>query len=241
MEEIITSRTFGTIIHDTLYYLYKPFINQVLTVSDIQNMIKSMDVEIDNQFKRSYSAKSVKTGKNLLSLEISRQFVLNFLNYEISEIQKGKRIKILGLEQKIDLFYQVEGLSFPIRLKGTIDRIDQIDQVTRIIDYKTGKVNQSDLNIKNWPDLIEEEKYTKAFQVLCYAYMFSENKLLSDGTSLESGIISFKNLKSGFLKLNREEISDETLLSFSENLDALLLDLFNTDSSFIEKKIPEYY
>ena len=33
-------------------------------------------------------------------------------------------------------------MSFPIKLKGYIDRVDEVNGVTRLIDYKTGKSSQ---------------------------------------------------------------------------------------------------
>ena len=84
------------------------------------------------------------------------------------------------------------GIDFPIKIKGIVDRIDEFDGVTRIIDYKTGKVNATDLKVLNFEE-IRTVKYSKAIQILLYAYMYSQNNSLKTDGALEAGIISFKN------------------------------------------------
>jgi len=241
VEETLAANTFGTIVHETLYSLYSPCIGSLLTAEDLKKMKKKLDPEIEKQFRLSYSSTSEITGKNYLSLEIARQFVLNFLNHELGELRSGKRIRLLQLEKELSCLFETKALPGTVRLHGKVDRIDEKDGVTRIIDYKTGKVSSSDLRIREWDTLTEEEKYGKAFQVLAYALMF-----LSDAGSgarempLESGIISFKNLREGFMKVNSGQIDPETMEAFAQQMDRLLLDIFDQEIPFVEKEIKKY-
>ena len=176
-----------------------------------------------------------------MTFEIAKQFLINFLNFEISELNKNKKIRILSLEQEITCNRNIKGLSFPIHFKGKVDRIDEIDGVLRIIDYKTGKVEANNLNISNWDLLVTDEKYSKSFQVLMYAFMYGkQNNIDFDNISLESGIISFKNLKSGFMRVNYDLVTQSTIDHFLEQLDRLILDIYNVDHSFKEKEIPQF-
>ena len=241
VEESIGSNTFGTIIHDTLEALYKPHVKKELTLEDLNNMKERLHAEVLNQFAKSYSVKAIRSGKNYLSFEIAKQFIENFLNLEKKEIEKGKKIKILALEEKFTCLHKSTYLDFPIQLKGTIDRIDEIDGNLRIVDYKTGKVSPSDMNIKDWDKLILDEKHSKAFQVLLYAYLFvrTNPELATEG--VESGIISFKNLKSNFMKVNSSLVNQETLDQFISQLDLLLKELYDSEIPFVEKELPVYY
>ncbi|MCK4561416.1 MAG: PD-(D/E)XK nuclease family protein, partial [Flavobacteriaceae bacterium] len=197
--------------------------------------------EVKNQFKNHYSLHAISSGKNYLTFEIAKQFLTNFLNYEISELNKNKKIKIINLEQDISCDHQIKELPFRINLKGQIDRIDEVDGVLRIIDYKTGKVEQKNLKIKDWELLITDEKYSKGFQVLMYAYMYAKvNQIDFADNSLESGIISFKNLKSGFMKVNNTIITQETIDNFLLQLDKLILEICNQKIPFKEKEILQY-
>ena len=134
-----------------------------------------------------------------------------------------------------------------MKLKGIVDRIDEYNGVLRIIDYKSGKVLQNQVEIADWDNLLTDyNKYSKCFQVLCYAYMLNSTKQFS--TPFEGGIISFKNLQGEyFLKFSKKEstnsrtkdklITQETLDHFYIQLKKLILEICNPDIPFTEKPI----
>lgn len=147
-------------------------------------------------------------------------------------------------DESIDI--KVEGLDFPIKLKGKVDRIDSYNGTTRVIDYKSGKVEQNKVEIVDWNDLITDyDKYSKSFQILCYAYMMHCKNLIE--LPIEAGIISFKNLSNGFLKFGKKEsarartknqvIDQEILNSFEIELKKLITEICNADINFIEKEL----
>lgn len=241
VEETIAANTFGTIIHDTLEHLYTPFLNKTLKTEDITTMMDKAAAQVHIEFGKSFSISSIASGKNFLAFEIAQQFVFNFLQFEQSELKKGKKIKILGLETPIEMEHKIEGLEFNVKLRGKIDRIDEIDGSLRIMDYKTGKVSSNQLKIKDWNLLGQDEKYSKSFQVLCYAYMFVNNAQEPlDTLLLQSGIVSFKNLKAGFMPFNGAYITEDILNRFVVELDRLILELFDQEINFEEKELTSY-
>jgi len=176
-----------------------------------------------------------------LAFEIAKQFVLNFLNYELGEVRKGNSIKVLGLEVPMEVMHDVKGLNMAVKLKGKIDRIDQFNGVSRILDYKTGKVTLNQLKINDWSLLSADEKFSKSFQVLTYAYMYlSKAKLSLKELSLESGIISFKNLKDGFMPFNGGLLTEDNIASYVIELDKLLTEIFDTSVPFLEKELATF-
>ncbi|NOQ92906.1 MAG: PD-(D/E)XK nuclease family protein [Flavobacteriaceae bacterium] len=241
VEETIAANTFGTIIHDTLEAFYTPYKNKFITKDDVVAMKVKLNDEVTNQFKNHYSLHAISSGKNYLTFEIAKQFLINFLNYEISELNKNKKIKILNLEHDITCNHQIKELPFAINVKGQIDRIDEVDGVLRIIDYKTGKVESKNLKINDWDLLITDEKYSKSFQVLMYAFMYCKvNQIDFTKKDLEGGIISFKNLKSGFMRVNNTIITQEILDRFLIQLDKLIIEICNQKIPFKEKEILQY-
>ncbi|MCB0469585.1 MAG: PD-(D/E)XK nuclease family protein, partial [Flavobacteriaceae bacterium] len=128
-----------------------------------------------------------------------------------------------------------------------IDRLDLFDGVTRIIDYKTGKVDQSQVQVTLWEDIITDyTKYSKPFQLLLYALLLNYNKEIK--LPVEAGIFSFKNLNSGLLKFSKKDpehsrapkdntITQETLSAFQEQLILLLNEIYNPTFDFIEKEV----
>jgi len=242
IEETIAANTFGTIVHDTLEQLYMPFLNKTLHTNEVKQMIDLVDDEVTRQFKKSYSSTAITSGKNFLAFEIAKQFVINFLNFELGELKQGKEIKILGLEVPIEMEHEVKGINMKVKLKGKIDRIDQVNGVFRIMDYKTGKVTKSQLKINDWELISSDEKYNKSFQVLTYAYLYlNKNNLSLEDLSLESGIVSFKNLKDGFMPFNGGLINEEVISSFIVELDKLIFEIFDPNIPFQEKELPVFY
>ena len=113
-----------------------------------------------------------------------------------------------------------------------------MDGTLRIVDYKTGKVELKNLTFKDWDLISSEEQYSKSFQVLMYAYLYSNSKQINfNTTNVESGIISFKNLKSGFMKVNKASIDEEIIHQFELQLNKLILEIYNLEIPFTEKEL----
>ena len=201
VEETIAANTMGTVIHDTLEELYKPYINLFLSTDHLDIMMKEYKKLVAKYFIKHFKNGDITTGKNRLAFEVSKQFVKRFLSLEKKVLKEGHQVKILGTELALETLFTVPGIDFPIKIKGIVDRIDEFDGVTRIIDYKTGKVNAADLKVLNFEE-IQTVKYSKAIQILLYAFLYSQNNSLKTKPSLQAGIISFKNLKGGLLKIN---------------------------------------
>ncbi len=243
VEETVANNTFGTIVHDTLEDLYKPYLNTYLEESMLEEMKKQVRPLVIGHFAKSFSDGDISRGKNLIAYNVVVRYLENFLNLELAEVGQHQ-IKILGIEEKLHMDIHVPGLDFPVSLKGKLDRIDEKDGVIRIIDYKTGSVTGSQVEIVEWEDVIGDYNYSKAFQLLCYALMFNHIKPI---TSLEAGIISFKNLGSGLLKFGLKEkkgsrikdnsITQETIAQFMDYIKILIYEIGDPQVPFTEKEV----
>ncbi|OUD44741.1 PD-(D/E)XK nuclease family protein, partial [Flavobacterium psychrophilum] len=196
VEENIALNTLGTIIHQTLEALYKPIINKFLTTDDLNKMLAVANDEVLKQFKEIYKEGEVKKGKNLLAFEVAKRNVFNFLIEEKKQIENGDVVKILALETPLERILEDNSLPFPIKIAGNVDRIEIRNNKIRIIDYKTGKVEKNSVQLKDWNGLTLDIKNDKIIQLLCYAFMYEKQ---ANGLEIEAGIISFKNMKGGFL------------------------------------------
>jgi hypothetical protein len=198
-----------------------------------------LDDEVLKQFKLVYKEGEIKKGRNLLAFEVAKRNVSNFLKVELESIKNGDAIKILALEQRFERILEHPSLPFPVKIGGSVDRIEERNGNIRIIDYKTGKVEKAGVTLKTWKDLTQDIKNDKIIQVLAYAYMY-ENE--GNGKPIEAGIISFKNLKSGFLPFNFKEgkeentIIDEGILdNYLEQMVLLLNEILDVNIPFEEK------
>ena len=246
VEENIAANTLGSVIHNTLEDFYKPLEGEFLTIAHLKNFKNQIKATVTKHFKDLYNEGDFSKGKNLIIFEIAQRYISNFINLEIKSLKDGDQIKILAIEADETIDIKIEGLDFPIKLKGKVDRIDQFNGTTRVVDYKSGKVEQNKVELVNWEDLITDyDKYSKSFQILCYAYMMHQKNRIE--LPIEAGIISFKNLNEGFLKFGKKEsshsrtkdqlITKETLHDFEIELKKLILEICNSDIDFIEKEL----
>ena len=239
VEENIALNTLGTIIHETLKVLYEPFIGKYISESDLINCFKQIDAEVLKQFKLVYKEGEIKKGRNLLAFEVAKRNVSNFLKVELESVKNGDAIKIIALEHTYERTLSHPNLPFPVLIKGNVDRIEEHNGTIRIIDYKTGKVDKANVILKTWNGLTEDIKSDKIIQVLAYVYMYEHE---AKGKPIEAGIISFKNLKSGFLPFVFKEekemnsIIDESILSnYLEQIVLLLSEILDEKIPFEEK------
>jgi hypothetical protein len=241
VEENIALNTLGTIIHETLKVLYDPFVGKFISEADIVNCFKLIDAEVLTQFKAVYKEGEIKKGRNLLAFEVAKRNVHNFLKVELEGIKAGDAIKIIALEKTYERVLTDPGLPFPVLIKGNVDRIEERNGNIRIIDYKTGKVEKASVTLKTWRGLTEDIKNDKIIQVLAYAFMY---EILTESKPIEAGIISFKNLKSGFLPFNFKEdrdsemIIDEIIMAnYKVQIVTLLQEILDKNIPFQEKVV----
>ncbi len=246
VEETVAANTMGTIIHNALEDLYKPFEGKILTVQDVGAMKPKIEDIVTHHFKNVYKEGDIKKGKNLIIYEITKRYISNFLKKEIEVLNQGNSIKIIQIEANLRVTLNIAGLNFSVTLTGKVDRIDEFNGVTRIIDYKTGKVEKGKVEIVNWEDITTDyTKYSKSFQLLMYAYMLNKEGVFTQ--PVEAGIISFKNLKSGILKFAKKDsvysktkdnlITESTLKYFEFELKKLILEICNPNIPFTEKEL----
>ena len=239
VEENIAVNTLGTIIHGALEELYKPFIGRLLTIDDIKSCLAKIDSEVLNQFKLVYKEGEIKKGRNLLAFEVAKRNVLNFLKLELEALESGDEIQIIALETKLERVLEHVDLPFPVKIGGSVDRIELRNERIRIIDYKTGKVDKNNVVLKSWNGLTNDIKNDKIIQVLAYVFMYEKE---ANGREIEAGIISFKNLKTGFLPFKLYEdkdenpvVSAEIMESYLEQIVILLQEILNVTVPFEEK------
>ncbi|MBR1576367.1 MAG: PD-(D/E)XK nuclease family protein [Bacteroidales bacterium] len=144
VEEALDAGSLGTVYHETMHRLYAP-LNPV-TVADLERMLKERAGIKD--LVRSLIMEQLKTidvsGRNLVVEEVIREYVFQTLRHDRDLLVRSGSpgFRILGLERELECRF--EGF----RLKGFADRIDRyVGDEVRIVDYKTGRVEDDDLLI----------------------------------------------------------------------------------------------
>lgn len=243
VKEEIDGVIFGNIFHDTIEKLYKPFVGTVLGRSDIEGIQKNKVVianEITKQIVNHYfkekpnARKKVKLeGKTLLIYE-------NIKTYLNQLLQVDKTIApftLVSLEKKYQTSTEVvlNKKTTTIHIGGKIDRVDQINETTRVLDYKTGNVKG--FSFKVIEELFErdlKEPKKEILQALIYTWALSEE---TNNRNIQPAIYSlrklFGNNYSPNIRWEKHDFSfrelEEDLVS---NLQELVAEIYSTENTF---------
>jgi ATP-dependent exoDNAse (exonuclease V) beta subunit len=235
-EEEIQSNVVGSIIHDTLDNFYKLFGNDLISLALFDEMYKKhfqdcyQKALINNKFPNGLPD----TGFNCLNKTAINNMLDNFIRYERKFLAEGNRLSIISTE--IELTKNIDYQGYKIELYGKADRIDKVNDEIRVIDYKTGKVNPSDVRIgKN--QILITDMAEKSIQLLIYKYLFLQGNPSINADNVNPGIIGFQKLSHGVYALEIDE-SHDLSKSFEENCTSYFNDflsgLFNKNTPFAQ-------
>ncbi len=241
--EDIDPRIFGTLFHETVEEIYKPFIGKEVLAHDITLLDKdksainqALQTSFNRYFNQDLNQSDFKDiqGKNILVFDIIKKYIHQFLKVE----KQHAPFLLKGLEQVVSSHIKVNDKS--ICLGGTIDRLDEKDGSVRVIDYKTGA---GDENFSKVEELFLQSKHKakKAiFQTLLYSYILKQSD--SDLPAYLPGVVWIKkiftspdySLKKGTPtnneKLTLQMVEDE----YIEQLKLHLGELFEKNIAFTQ-------
>ncbi len=245
IEDTIDARVMGTVIHKVLQDYYQEYINQYVTSEHLQLMLKEVSkrtqdaFEDNDQFKGSFNE-----GKNLLIAKVAELYITNFLKKELSVIKETHQtLFIRKLEENISTQLEINlnnetQKKLEVKIKGTVDRIDQLGDDLRLIDYKTGNIDpKTDLKLTNPDDLLTNPKKAKILQLLIYKYLIEKNREQFNGSfgKIIPGIISLRKVASYMITLDENDIwenNDSGYQYFEEVLKDLLEQIFDASIPF---------
>lgn len=238
VEETVAYSTMGTIVHDTLENLYKEC-NALLDKQSLERIKKKADAELETQFKKSFLNGDYTQGFNLIIYNVAKQFVHRTINYDLDLIQKGNAIEIIELEQMLSAELYIPSINQKVKIYGLADRIERFNGMLRIIDYKTGAVDSTNLSVTDWDKLISDKGKSQAFQVLTYAWLYMQNNTTKN---LQAGILSMRKMNNGFMPVRENRgfgdiITKDVVDEFETYLVRLVEEIFDLNEDFKEKEI----
>jgi len=190
--ETIEADTFGSIFHSVMEWLYNPFQGKMVT-ADLLHKIARNDKLLTDTIERSFAQNFFKsdtvkklTGQNYLTGEVIRRYVKKVLATDA----KLTPFIYIESERRITARYTLPS-GRTISLKGFIDRVDEVDGHTRIIDYKTGKGLLQFKSMEHLFDKEQKDRPKAVMQVFMYAHLYS---MYYPEKKLEPGIYYLRNL-----------------------------------------------
>jgi ATP-dependent helicase/nuclease subunit B len=233
----IEANKMGTAIHEVLEKIYLE-----IKEKDKYNIdeITKASVKVEQLLKDNYQKKnSISSGKNHLIFNVSLKFIQSFLKEDKNRLMEAKKLgiepKILFIEKKLETNINLEfdGEMIPVKLKGTADRIELWGNTTKIIDYKTGSVDESKLSAIKLDKLIVNSDFSKALQLYAYAYLYTKSTGID---KVESGIFCFKSPTKGIMNLEIEKdshlINTEHYEAFEEIFKTLIQKIWELNEPF---------
>jgi len=180
----IDPSTFGTVVHHCLEHLFKPFEGKVLVKENLSALSHRTEDQLKESFRINSKSQDFDQGINKLHFETALKMIRTYLHHESDGISKGDRVEYLDSERREVKFLDIEagGAVIQVKIKGTIDRTEVRNGVLHLIDFKTGQVSASDLDLRppkgqNLTYEFLEKKLTekgKALQLLLYDWLLSE-------------------------------------------------------------------
>lgn len=230
IEETITSSTIGNIVHDSLEFLYKEYVSKELRIEDLEKMKNIVDETVKNMSLEYVRKENMVKGKNVIIVETVKKYVKRVIELDHKTLTAGNTLKIIDVEKEFES--NINEGNIKVKLRGKVDRIDELNGEMRIIDYKSGKrLVKRDLNIRGKEEL-NEIKGIYNLQLL--VYMLGVNEELK-GVRMKSGIINLKNSEEGFLEGNFNGISSfgkKELEDYKSVIILLIKDILNKDINF---------
>lgn len=235
LKEDVDNSSFGTIFHSVVEHLYEPYENATLT-KEILYTISKNDHAIDTEIQRSFAEEHFKTekpvtlkGRHLIVGRIIKKYVKQLLKVDMA---KAPFIYRKG-EQKVEMQFEYNGKD-GVNFIGFIDRIDEVDGRTRIIDYKTGTGKK--MEFKELNALVEDDKKRPGpiFQTFFYAWMIAKTQGNKD---LTSNVYYIRSLFQDFdpnIYANKKLVDNfsDYYDDFEALIQNLLAEIFNPDISF---------
>ncbi|PZU79711.1 MAG: PD-(D/E)XK nuclease family protein [Chryseobacterium sp.] len=239
IEEELSQRNYGNLVHYALQFLHEPINGKVLSVNDLESLLQQTDSAIDFAIgKLNHQQEFYERGMNYIHKEIAKRVVRNIVEYDLELVKNGSALEILNLEKEINCdFFLDENRTDKISFYGFIDRIDKLDGITRVIDYKTAKPKNLTINLgknkeEKLPELFFRDDYKQALQLSIYKYCI-KNVLDINPDYIETAIWSFAEVNNGPQKLNFIDIEDSEV---EDSIRNLIFEILNPEIPFEEKE-----
>lgn len=270
--DLLSPGDFGTVIHDVMQHLYEPYEGKLLSSQDYEWLIDPhTSLPRISTIVNSYYAQNVLhqnstpkeiEGMHQMYIRMIMEEVYAVLKFDAQYIRRGHQLAYVASEQRIDMIEPLPELGIDVRFKGFIDRLDEVDGLLRIVDYKTGSDSQT---FKDWNQLYFAQEKSQHRKAIAQIFLYSEAvlRLVENGRAQQEGLnwlqprhnrvqpslyqlkgmCSNKESYNPLIRFNQTEIEDyatsEIRDSYCHELHEVLLRLFSPDVPFAQTEDEE--
>lgn len=243
--ETVERDVFGSILHKVMEDLYAPFKGKLVT-ADLLKLLGKDQPLLTGTIARAFAELFFKSpvvrpleGENFLTGEMIRKYAekileqdARFTPFHYIESEKKVRATITLSDRRV------------VQLKGFIDRVDSLDRVLRIVDYKTGSGKLEFESVEGLFDKEARDRPKAVMQVFLYAWMYQQLPEYT-GMPIQPAIYYLRTLfqrsfnpvveqKKGRGKADKVNSFQEFVADFEDKLRQCLDEIFNLDIPFTQ-------
>jgi ATP-dependent helicase/nuclease subunit B len=230
VEEALGTDGFGTVVHDSLEQLLKPFelAKRDLTAADLPELLQKVPAEVQRQLRQEEADRQARPddGLNHVLGQVAVRLIRKYL--ESLPHQPGVlplRIAAQETAMVATVFAEVPGraTTLPVRILGRADRIDALpDGRRRVVDYKTGLVERRELNLRGTQKPLTAAETVKRLltesssgadkvrQLWLYRFMLESDEFNPAPPGSEAAIMSLRKIDEGLLMAPLDFITEGT-------------------------------
>lgn len=183
LSENLEANNIGSMLHFVLEQFYgilkaeSPYITR--------ERIKTMRKEIGHLCKVAFSKVMADDEHKVLNHNGMQQVVLaivaEYANVILDHDENVAPFTVMDLESKDEIAFKINvgGVEKELTLFGIIDRVDQKDGVTRVVDYKTGRDELQYATLEELFDSSSAKQNKALVQTLFYTYVYEQAKGIS--------------------------------------------------------------
>lgn len=255
VEEDLGSNEVGTVIHDTLELLFANYLpkdgrQQIIDKALFdQTILPCWQEKLTEAIAHKFPYGFPNVGFNYLNRITMEQQLKNYMSYTSRQLEDNT---LTLLETECELRAKLSTSNGNCFLFGRADRIDRLGEIIRVIDYKTGRVNNSDLLIPVRHQDESEMEYLKkipekALQLLIYKYLYLRTNRDISPDQVTAAIHALRNIhnvefnitqataKKDETNINADFLSEATFMADMETLlSALVVEMLDPETPFTQ-------
>ena len=249
VDDTIDAMQLGTVVHKVLEQLFSPYRGINLAADHFSKMKSNAESDVEKVFSEILPEYDFSAGKNALLIQVAKRLIVNYLKSEsefaTAEAKENRPLRVIATEHKMrsDIdFSEIPAGSVPAKvyINGTADRIDMLGDTIRIIDYKTGNVDEKSLRLNTVDSVLEGRKQGMSFQLLLYAWLLARDNSdlnLAADRAIVSGIAGLRSYKRGLQIVTVNgipELMESQLKEMEEVMKTIFVRMFNADEPFAQ-------
>ena len=238
VQESVEADVFGTIFHRLMEVIYKRFYNIDVTPNALTAIINN-DAYLNEVLETAFSKYYFKDegnprklqGQYYLIGEILKSYVKQIFKVDI----KSTPFRYIGSEYRFNTTYKVNE-QLAVNFKGSIDRIDNIGDSVRIIDYKTGTGETKFKDIQHLFDSTKDKRPYQILQVFVYGLFYL---MQNPDTKLSPAVYYLRSIFNDFdpkITMDKVPVIDlnSCLPEFKDKFDEVVKEIFNPSVPFTQ-------